>query len=46
MAQRQMTEVEVEVEEALETGGPLLVKKLEVSSHRINLWFNLVILSV
>lgn len=32
MAQRQMTEIEAEVEDALETGGPLLVKKLEVRS--------------
>jgi len=34
MAQRQMTETETEVEDTLESGGPLLVKKLE--SHGIN----------
>ena len=31
MAQRQMTETETEVEDTLESGGPLLVKKLEVT---------------
>jgi len=34
MAQRQMTETETEVEDTLESGGPLLVKKLE--GHGIN----------